>query len=391
MGGYDCPSAFTKNPKVKPKFVASNNILKWVGYGNKALNEHYKMLPYKLQDYYLHYLIPENIQNYISTLVVKPVTEVNLFGGNPEMHPEVLKIGNKLSQNNKVTLTTTGRRFLLSKNFCEEFKQSSIKTLALSLDDTNVKEVETYLNSSCVGLKNEWKKIDPLWGQKQKVLQAIYTLKEFEFTDVTIVLNTVIHENNIQDILPLLDFLDSEFKNVLINPYFVQSTFDYQIIKAKNKRKYLLYVNKIVNKMIEYHFTEKRIVKRLHYWLALRAMLNKFQYTDSVYSYLSGNMWKCYTDPILPYLQIGKGNNSSSIGGKLGCFWNTETISEEKQIQNTREVTRYLNSKMKTLASEKSCSCFFPRLSGNLITTELGLNDSFKLEYLKLRKDYLQF
>ena len=109
----------------------------------------------------------------------RPGFEVNLFGGNPELHPEVADIiGELTASGHNVHFTTTGGSFMRSSQFLEQILEHPPSKLALSADDfDDESDIRALASMSLDELKAAWRKTPRLHGQRRKAHEAIYTAK----------------------------------------------------------------------------------------------------------------------------------------------------------------------------------------------------------------------
>lgn len=387
-GGYACPAAYTlsENRGLDPRSLASlHDILTGIHTATAGLGS--------LRPQFLRYLkeleYPEEIIDGIAEGSSFP--EINLFGGNPEMHPYINEIIVQLIQEGySVTLTTTGKRFLTNPEFLRRMREHPPTKIALSADDLppDINEIRRLAGLSQAELRTEYKKIHPTAGQKQKAIEAISVLnlscQDANFSPI--VLNFVLHPDNIERAIEMMQVLGELYPNTQLNPYPAQSAFSgTSPILTSN---HLSILEQIIDGIIERHFTQLegsvdfKVVPRLHYHLLLKAVFLAFP-NDShrISEVLSGyGLWRCYEDPLLTsrYLQIGAGGGESlrllsnekrtSPGGHPGCFWNSETVTNSKlTVWNSKpqQVRRYITDGMQRLAekSQYPCpGCGFPRL-----------------------------
>lgn len=402
VGGYDCPAAFSHNKGTKPHFAPPEKIIKWITLGRGGLRRARDVfLREKFNDYCEKMDIPDAVQDELMTALQGDRFEVNLFGGNPEMHPYVLSIITSLKQKGfKVNLTTTGRRFMKSTPFLDEFLIDPPHVLALSADDFEKGELPVLLKMEPEEMRTAWKNIPPTHGQKQKCLEALYTAKILgERTQLTILFNMVLHPGNAGDFHELFTLLTESFPNVLINPYPTQTRFFYE--EGDANREYLEALERVVDFMIhETIMGNRHIVLRLHYWLAMKAVFGVLRGNGrAIADFVSGAIWRCYTRPGMMYLQIGQGPKNLPAahryaGGHLGCFWNNQTITQTKQIMSAQQTDGFIRGEALLLSKQTASpcgGCAFPRLMFDMITTERGLHKMITPAYIQLRKKYAGF
>jgi hypothetical protein len=389
-GGYACPAAYTltENRGLDPKSLASlNDVLTGIHIATAGLQSLRPQFLRRLKD--LGYS-----QDIIDGMAgCSNLPDINLFGGNPEMHPRIHEIiAQLILEGYSVTLTTTGKRFLTSPEFARRIKEQPPTKVALSADDISidVDEIRKLAGLSQSELRTKYKKIPPTAGQKQKAIEAINVLN-FSRQDPTfppIILNFVLHSGNIESAMEVMQQLGELYPNTQINPYPAQSAFSRGSPLLSQTQ--LGTLEKIIDGLIERHFTQLeglvdfKVVPRLHYHLLLKAVFLAYSNEPQrISEILSGyGLWRCYKDPLLTarYLQIGaeKVQSLSSIpgengkrpspGGHPGCFWNQETVTNSKiTVWNStpQQVRRHITVGMQQLAEKQQhpCSgCGFPRL-----------------------------
>lgn len=419
-GGYACPAAFTlpENRGLDSKSLASlHDVLVGIcttADGLKSLRSGFLKC---LEDSGY----PQEIIDGVARTSSLP--EINLFGGNPEMHPHIHEIIAQLIQEGySVTLTTTGKRFLMNPEFVRRIREYPPTRIALSADDLPLdeEEIRRLSEQSSSELRAEYKRIPPTAGQKQKAVEAIsvLNLSRLDSGFPPIILNYVLHSKNIEYALEIMKLLGELFPNVQFNPYPAQQAFFWA--SPVLTRKQLGVLEQTVDVVIERHFTqldsivEFRVVPKLHYYLLLKAIFLAYpNYLEKASRILSGyGLWRCYKDPILTgrYLQIGaRGEHplystfiidekKLSPGGHPGCFWNSETITNAELTVwecTSQEVEGYLTREMQQLAekAQKPCpGCGFPRLLFDEPSVLAGIADNTVLaNYLALRQKYGRF
>ena len=404
-GNYQCPAAFTENKGVDSKSLMSlgevKKSLKVALAGLKLANK--MLLEKKLSKYCTDFKIPKLVQKEIKETLKNGGYELNLFGGNPELHPnflEIVKIAQEMGW--VVTATTTGKKFMYDDNFIQGFLQNPPDLLAMSADDyEDINELNELLKMDAEDLKKYWQKANPLYGQRKKAFESLYvakisqSLKSFP----KILFNIVIHPGNLPHIFDFISALRQHFPDIIINPYPAQSSFCYE--SPVWQTKHLLPLEKVVDYMIQNQTNsrEKNFVPRLHYWLALKSVFLTKMSDENRTKFLSGwGIWSCYRSR---YLQAGSSETvkkeSFRVGGHPGCFWNRQTVTEvSKQLwnMNKTQVANYLINSKTTLpkVAPKPCpGCIMPRLMFDGISTELGLSSKLIPAYLKLRKEYYGF
>ncbi len=135
-GKYDCPIAFVSNKGIIPQLAPADYLVRGVlqtAKGTRLAREQF--LADIFPDYCARFRIPSAVAEDLVKIWQEQKLEVNLFGGNPEMHKEIAWIIQQLIQEGfSVTLTTTGRRFLDPK-WAAQVLQTPPHLVALSADD----------------------------------------------------------------------------------------------------------------------------------------------------------------------------------------------------------------------------------------------------------------
>lgn len=411
-GCYSCPAAFSCNKNSETKSLMKiddiKKGLKIAERGLKLMNEEFleKIFP----SYVKKFKIPGEAAKFLFETLSEGQSELNLFGGNPELHPkftEIIKIAKMMGF--RVTATTTGKKFLHDAQFLKKFKADPPHLLAISTDDfDSVSDLKTLLASSLTKHKAYWQKVNPLYGQRKKAYESLYIAKMSKsFREFCpLLFNMVIHPGNLNYINKLICVLHEEFPQVLINPYPAQSSFmgGGAVWETEHMIKLEKFVDFMIKKQLEQSKTGKKIfVPRLQYWLLLKSAFTDEKNKEKQTMILSGfGLWKCYgVSGAGRYFQAGSSikreEKPFKVGGHPGCFWNNHCCTDvTKQLwtMTKEEVKNYLlTDKIKIGSKSKNpCrGCFMPRLMFDGITTELGMNERFLPAYLKLRKKYYGF
>lgn len=369
-GEYDCPAAFTKNKGLKPNYASSHDILNWIKIASKGLHQY--------RDFYITNILKQvckrhniNYQEALSYLESKDIT-VNLFGGNPELHPELFHIIKSLRSSGYIIhLTTTGRK-IMQDSFLRNLEKNPPDILALSTDDLDLEKINEFLKVPHTKLKEAWKNINPLYGQKQKSIEALYAAKVYPGE---ILFNIVMHPGNITEIREIIKTIHLYLPNVILNPFPFQNSFSYE--KSIPNELYINRLKEIVDWIIKEN--PKYLTQRKHYWQALNRAYEKHGGdTQTLWSKITGTLWKCYQSVSPGYIQIGKGSPlAKGNGGKLGCYWNNETVSENSILEKPGQVFNYLLEGRYNLMKESTnpCpGCIMPRLMADPLTTWTGLD-----------------
>lgn len=410
-GNYDCPAAFSHNKNIiRHSTMSLEHISSALEIARAGLLEmNHRFLQYYFDDYAREYHLPQEIAAEIKTILAQDEVEVNLFGGNPELHPhflDIIPIARKMGW--KITATTTGKKFLSDTDFYERFTECPTDLLACSADDyESVDELKRLLDMDLGSLKKYWQKANPLHGQRKKAYESIYLAKLTHSQDFCpLLFNIVVHPGNLNAITEILSLLKAHFPNAKVNPYPAQASFEYSDVEWEEEDVPVL--EAFVDLMIECQIVQvdKQLndyVPRLPYWLALKSVFQAAFSRKEIKSLISGNgIWKCYSRAGSGrYLQASCAQISRpemfSVGGHPGCFWNAETVTNgEQQLWNmdTGAIAQHILIDKPVLAQHaaRPCpGCIMPRLMFDGVAIELGLNPRLLPAYFALRNHYLHF
>lgn len=402
-GHYSCPAAFSINPGVDigslaPAAVLLDGITVAVDAVKKAKRT---FLAGPFRQYCIDFKIPDGVASALAESISARPVEVNVTGGNPEVHPELCTILTGLGAREDIVsnLTTTGRRFLTDPDFFEQFMLAPPDSLSLSADDFySADQVRVLASKSAAELRDIWQGVSPAHGQRQKSVEAIFVAQRMKDADKPHTgFNLVVHPGNIEQAEELITALEDCFPGSHIFPYPVQTGYR----AAPGVWGDTVPLEVFVDRMVAAHFDQPLpVTKRLHYWLMLKAVCLVYRGEPKILRDMAcgAGFWRCYRQPgTIRYLQIGKGAALASPGyggGFPGCFWNTGTVSlEKRQIwdMDMPEVAAYLFRGAWTLASGKSKACLgcgFPRLLFDVVSSEMGMNPDLVDTYLQLRRSY---
>jgi organic radical activating enzyme len=410
VGGYTCPAAFTLVRGYKPKFAPGEELLLRIEMGRNGLmlarNE---FLERHFDTYCRAFAIPPDVRAILAESLGSDLCEVNLFGGNPEMHPEVIWLIRELKKRNfRVNLTTTGRRFLTDeKEFVPGFIANPPHLLALSADDFDPERLAELFEMPLPQLVQVWKSVDKRHGQEQKFIEGIYAARLVKERGVkTLVLfNMVLHRMNLRHVRRIMDAIGEYLPDSLVNPYPAQDSFE-----GGNGELFSAADLAVLGRAVKFFIAEtlkgnRNLTKRIHYWIVMDSVLERFwEYPNLASKLVAGHdIWRCYRNDVVPgagmYLQIGKGNPSivqiasreadAGPGGHAGCYWNSQTVTAPRKVHTAAQVNAHLMGGMQQLAAQSSSpcpGCSMPRLWFNMVTTELGLSPELRRSYLALRR-----
>ncbi|MBU0978462.1 radical SAM protein [Patescibacteria group bacterium] len=411
-GNYACPAAFSKNKGVDAKSLISLEevvaCLTKAKLGMALMNQQF--LDEYFDEYCQDFKIPKKIASEIKQTLETGQAELNMFGGNPELHPDFLEIIKQAHQLGwKVSTTTTGKKFMHDDKFIEGFLAHPPDSLAISADDyESMEELNQILAMDAPTIKKYWQKANPLYGQRKKAYESMYVAKLAKKNKrfPKILFNIVVHPGNLASIDQMLMAFSTEYPDAIVNPYPAQSSFNYA--GALWQIEHLLGLEKFIDTMIQTQVKQagqdkKKYVPRLPYWLALKSIFKSVTDQQQVLKHLSGyQTWRCYRMPGAGrYLQASSASRNlektDRVGGHLGCFWNRNTVTLVDQHlwqMSTEAVADYLLHQKPVLPaqSDKPCpGCIMPRLMFDGPAVELGLAPELVDAYLKLRLKYLKF
>ncbi len=413
-GGYTCPASTSLNPGVIGKSLPpAEAVIIWLEHVVAGLNEARDSL---LGDVFVEYVrqfgLPANVAEVVSSSLRADPIELNCFGANPELWPGIVSfIATAKEMGLVVNLTTTGKRFMRDEAFGQALIAQPPNVLALSLDEVEDEaRLQFLLGLSLVELKREYQKVPRDFGQAQKAVEAIHAARWAEANGLAskLLFNMVVHPGNLGSVYSFTSILASELPNVRVNPYPAQTAFLRQpgCFDAHS----LALLEELVDYFIKQTVNDGPVVRRLHYWLMLKAACLIYGADSSLLSdELSGhNIWRCYgrgskhASLAGLYVQVGQGPSSKLVqmgdshpGGHLGCFWDEQgTVTHSGQIISSGQVSEYVLGGMQTLAgaSKDACpGCAMPRLCFNGPTTESGMDPVIKVTYLELRRQHAGF
>ena len=348
-------------------------------------------------------------------------TEANLFGGDPEQHPEIIRIIRSLKQMGmKVNLTATGGRWMNEPSYVKQLLADPPNVICVSLDDMTVLEFLQYSRMSPAELKVAYNAMDKAgdadYGQKKKTLAGFYVARYMSELPggipVPLLFNSVIGPGNILALPEITHLVEHTFKGSVLNPYPTQGSFNYESVEANQQ--YLQSLGHFVDSAIQKTLKGGRFVKRLHYWLILKAVFNRYQgdwpaLARAMHGY---GVWTCYEEamagfyvqparsevtqaPLIPVGKVVRRENVNGVpGGHLGCTWNTQTVTQLEQIHSPEQVAAHILGGMTLQATQSAArceGCFMPRLMFNFVSSFLGLDPGLRHEVIMLRKQHVGF
>jgi hypothetical protein len=411
VGNYDCPAAFTHNKNaMRDSMISLEQISLALENAQAGLLEmNHRFLDRHFDDYTSEYRIPAEIAAEIRTTLAQDKVEVNLFGGNPELHPaflDIIPVARKMGWT--ITATTTGKKFLHDTAFYERFVACPPDLLACSADDfESVDELKRLLDMDLGDLKKYWQKANPLYGQRKKAYESVYLAKLTESQNFCpLLFNIVVHPGNLHVIEEMLSLLKAHFPRVKVNPYPVQASFEYAGVDWEEADIPILegFVDSMIERQVAQADQPRHdYVPRLPYWLALKSVFQTTSSRQEIKSLLSGNgIWKCYSKAgASRYLQASCApitqNTPFSVGGHPGCFWNAGTVTNASQQlwrMDAGAIAQHILIDKPALAKRatRPCpGCIMPRLMFDGVAIELGLAPRLQPAYFALRDHYFHF
>jgi hypothetical protein len=306
----------------------------------------------------------------------------------------------------------TGRRVMREPAFLEKLSDAGIDVVALSVDDVDdVAQLQHLLGLTPEELHAQWRKVPPAHGQRQKVYEALYTARTLSDLPSAarpgLLFNIAIHEGNVSTMGRFLEALTAAFPDARLNPVPMQSAFEGRRPDPTGTFAPALW--DFVSTVIETHHRRAagqpvrwNLVPRLHYWLALRVAMEAAGMGDE---YTAGERaagwgtWRCFRSAGSGrYLQIaGIGqavDGTGYAGGHAGCFWHEALTDPELPPiweADTTELAHYLKTRPERAhRAPRTCAgCLFPRLVGDMVSLETGLDPALRQPYLTLRKTHL--
>jgi hypothetical protein len=412
-GHYNCPAAFTRNRGAIAATIAPAEVL-LAGIDHVVAAAHLEQERFVAEEfggYATKFRLGDDVAAVLRRCMLAPTAEVALFGGSPEAHPAVLDvIGGLRAAGHAVHITMTGRKVVREPAFLEALAGSGVDVLALSLDDVDsAEELRRLLELDPDRLYAEWRRVPAVHGQRQKVYEALYTARRlYELASAGrpgLLLNIAVHAGNVSTMDSLLATLAAAFPGVALNPFPIQAGFEQRHLTTNES--YAESLHAFVRATIEAQHRRVRAeparwapVPRMHYWLALRAAL-EVDPAEAVDRSAGWDTWRCFRSPGAGrYVQVaGSGRVVTRIGpagGRVGCFWNDSLADDSVPAVWDAPVDRlvgYLRARpaLAAAAARPCAGCLFPRLVGDLVSLETGLDPALHSRYLALRREHLGF
>ena len=239
-GNYDCPAAFSQNKNIiRGSTMDLEHVTVALANAKAGLLEmNHRFLEYHFDDYTREYHIPDGTATEIKTTLAQGEVEVNLFGGNPELHPhflDIIPIAREMRW--KITSDNDRKEVLHDMDFYERFVECPPDLLACSADDfESIDELKRLLDMDQGDLRKYWQKANPLYGQRKKAYESVYLAKlTHSRTFCPLLFNIVVHPGNLRVIKDVLSLLKAHFPEVKVNPYPAQASFEYSEVEWKEE------------------------------------------------------------------------------------------------------------------------------------------------------------
>ncbi|THV37625.1 radical SAM protein [Glycomyces buryatensis] len=411
-GNYTCPAAMSLNRGARSTSLAPGaklleGLLSTIDGIRTAQQE---FLTADLEAYFERESIPEALRpDYTAALSNRKIV-VNLFGGSPETHPDVLEIIEGIQgAGAEVHLTTTGRRIVSDERFLADFLARPPEVIGLGADDfESADDVDRLFSLGFDELARLWRTTPWQHGQRRKAIEAVQICKMAQEHEgfPAVLFNIVLHRGNLKDAAALLDRLSHHTDGrAVLNPYPVQTAFMGQ--RGELGEVDLHRLSEFADTAIQVHRDRLtgeparwNLAPRIGYWILMRALLDgsAVEASDRVGG---KGVWQCYSRRGAGRcVQVGMAARSSHEtalpGGHLGCFWNHETVTDNRQFWDldTRTVADWvLEGRRESAAgAEWRCrGCLFPRMSMDAVSLELGLTSASAEPYRRVRARYLGY
>ena len=410
-GHYNCPAAFTLNrgavaATVPPADLLLEGIERTV---TAARHAQAAFAGSGFDAYADTFRLPSGVRAGLRAALTHGPAEVTLFGGSPEAHPDILDVLRGLrARGHTVHVTMTGRRLIRTPELLDELAGGGVDVLALSADDvTDPADLRRLLSAEPRELRAEWRRIPPVHGQRQKVVEAIHTARLLGDLPADrrpgLLFNIAVHRGNLGCVDDVLSALAAAFPGADMNPFPAQSAFERRIepLDPADVRDLRAFVVRALEE--QHHRGHGRrggwgLVPRMHYWLMLAAALADRTAPARVTGW---STWQCFRSPGAGrYVQVaGTGRRPSAegpAGGRVGCFWSPVLNDDDLPAVWDGPVDglrRYLDLRpARATRARPGCpGCLFPRLVGDMVSLECGLDPGLRDAYLDLRTHHLGF
>ncbi len=301
--------------------------------------------------------------------------KVNMFGGNSEVHPEMIALIKALkAKGYSVDFTTVGAAWM-DAGYVEQVEDANPDVIALSIDDAaDWEDLIRMFEMTLPELHTRFKETDFEDGQARKVPAAIYAAKlsQQKHLSSKLLFNTVVKPQNIRWIRGLVELVDAYLPGSLVNFYATQNSIWNKPGEFSPEEVDLF--EELIDWMIEQNVSgNTTTTTRLHFWLILKSIYDVWRGSyQQISNALAGwGVWTCYRWPsfcgqlggaFLPLDQNQLPLHPSMCGN---CFWHPATVNSEKPFGTAEEAAYYLLEGRKERASKvlNPCpGCGFPRL-----------------------------
>lgn len=405
-GGYHCGSAKTYRPTGKSSgLIEVTEALAFLRHGVDGMRMYIdhlvkNILPRRFKEMGLNV----HAQKAIVEHLLRKIVEINIFGGNPELHKMVITLIAALREqftNVRITLTTTGGMLLNGSDFAQRFFEYPPDVLAVSGDDLTPAQLSRLSKLSLDKLKAAHNGAKPL-AQHAKAIAAIAAAKlTAEHGKPAFLINMVVSSKNIGHIIALMEEWHAAFPHAIINPYFEQSGFaggavTFSRSQIQKIRELIAYMIK-ANKDGVAHFP-----RRLHFWILQDAICRTFadSPTELLRRIVGYKQWYCYGEgtrylqlaakqPLVtqPLVQIGGPPQpvslQESVANMATCYWHKSAVSSNRPIESSDEVFAYMRDMhTSTRSTQGRCpGCGMGRLVYDLVNLRVAVDERLRAEF----------
>lgn len=410
-GHYECPASFTLNRGAVASSAAPGDRLiegiENVIAAARSVNEDFVETGF--DGYAGTFRLPRTVSSALRASLVSGNPEITLFGGSPERHPDILPIVRGLRERDySVHITMTGRRIMRSPEFYSELASTGVNVVAVSLDDIPATDqLHAVLECNTEELRMAWRNIHPLHGQRQKVYEALHLARIWKESTPTrrpnLLFNIAVHPGNAGSLRDFMPLLAAEFPGAWLNPFPAQiaAVASGEKFDAQNIHDLRDFVSQALRQQLGQRSGQPgdwAMVPRLHYWLLLSALMDE---PLAAVKAAGLDTWQCFRSPAAArYVQVsgtgGLAQASTAAGGKVGCFWNTALNDHGLPAvwdASPQQLRSYLHRRPALAATARpGCpGCLFPRLVGDMVSLECGMDPMLRRPYLALREKHLGF